>query len=355
MTLLKTPTRGEILMRIMPHGKQKVFPVTTGGSIQNAVNAASAGDIVMVYPGTYNEQVTMKAGVDVIGVDPRLCVINPTADHPAVTMASNTRLSGVKVLIDALWQNPGNGAASSYAIDASGGLTGVQIDNCIIEGAQWGILAYSPKSSLTIKNCLFCCPQAVYGGLDGSVMTHNTHIWNGATTNCMGLLDGEWDNSTICLNVARLRHNGTGTGQTYGLRFVGVNNYVGGNVIKVESPGVELFGIGLAGEGAFDSMDGNKYFGNCIDLVSTHATPEYVMSFKAISISEGELHIAGNIFRHKTNPCGQAHCSFFGDTNIGGTVYIDRQSLGMDTADLTIIPGGVTLVELKGYAGAWPV
>ena len=45
-------------------------------SIQDAIDAASASDIVYVYPGTYQEQVTMKDEVSVLGYSPHVTTID---------------------------------------------------------------------------------------------------------------------------------------------------------------------------------------------------------------------------------------------------------------------------------------
>lgn len=72
------------------------------GTIQSAINAAVAGEIVVVAPGTYHENLTMKAGVDVVGPGSNLATVDGTgvADVPIVSMidlASRARFTGFKV------------------------------------------------------------------------------------------------------------------------------------------------------------------------------------------------------------------------------------------------------------------
>lgn len=49
-------------------------------TIQGALDAASSGDLVVVYPGTYSEQVTPKTGVTVVGKDKDNTIITRSAD-----------------------------------------------------------------------------------------------------------------------------------------------------------------------------------------------------------------------------------------------------------------------------------
>jgi hypothetical protein len=55
-------------------------------TISAAITASVSGDVVLVYPGTYNELIVMKAGVDVIGTSKRTCIIS------AISVANNTVL-----------------------------------------------------------------------------------------------------------------------------------------------------------------------------------------------------------------------------------------------------------------------
>lgn len=61
-------------------------------NIQDALAVASSGDLVLVYPGTYTEQITPVAGVVLRGVDQETCVLqnpgNNAADAPIATAAN---------------------------------------------------------------------------------------------------------------------------------------------------------------------------------------------------------------------------------------------------------------------------
>jgi pectin methylesterase-like acyl-CoA thioesterase len=44
--------------------------------IQDAIDAASSGDTIEVYPGTYNEQLTIDKQVHIVGVDRDACIVS---------------------------------------------------------------------------------------------------------------------------------------------------------------------------------------------------------------------------------------------------------------------------------------
>jgi len=47
-------------------------------TIQDGIDASSSGDSVLISPGSYNEQITMKTGVKVVGTDKNVCVLERT-------------------------------------------------------------------------------------------------------------------------------------------------------------------------------------------------------------------------------------------------------------------------------------
>ena len=72
----------------MPH-----IVVKTGYSIQAAVNAANAGTIIFIQPGTYNETVYVnKASIRLIGIDEKdkeIIIQNPGTNGNRVKVTSN--------------------------------------------------------------------------------------------------------------------------------------------------------------------------------------------------------------------------------------------------------------------------
>jgi hypothetical protein len=70
-------------------------------TIQAAINAAVAGDVVTVRPGTYNEVITCKDGVSLHGVDARQCVISRSnsVNETVVTMAESMHFANFRMVL----------------------------------------------------------------------------------------------------------------------------------------------------------------------------------------------------------------------------------------------------------------
>jgi len=66
-------------------------------SIGGALSSASAGDVVVVRPGTYEESITMVAGVSVVGMDRDRCILKNYSGGFAVEMANNCAFEHMSV------------------------------------------------------------------------------------------------------------------------------------------------------------------------------------------------------------------------------------------------------------------
>lgn len=75
-------------------GARNGLPFAT---INGALSAALYGDMVQIYPGTYNESFTIPAGITVVGVNSNSVIIskNVTANTDLVTMGEYSRLENV--------------------------------------------------------------------------------------------------------------------------------------------------------------------------------------------------------------------------------------------------------------------
>ncbi|HEB49292.1 MAG TPA: DUF1565 domain-containing protein [Desulfobulbus sp.] len=95
-------------------------------SIGDAISAASSGDVVLVYPGTYDERIYMRTGVD---------VRSATATRPVITSTSKTivKFNGVD-----------NCTLDGFILDGSGG--GFRTNVAMIR-------IYSGSNNITISNC----------------------------------------------------------------------------------------------------------------------------------------------------------------------------------------------------------
>jgi copper-binding protein NosD len=112
--------------------------------IQAAIDAAQSLDQVVVQPGTYTENLTLRTGVDVIGSEPARTFLQPqTSTQPTVLirLASNLRFSNFTLL----------GATTAISVATS---TGIQITNSVFESAS-GIAIDSASSSVQATNNVF--------------------------------------------------------------------------------------------------------------------------------------------------------------------------------------------------------
>lgn len=142
-------------------------------TIQAAIDAASAGDIVMVAAGSYSEFITLKPGIIVIGgLDPVTWARNPSA-HPSilkpgpgaisnavVRMANSSQISGFKIdannlLYGITASSVQNAAVEQVEIDrAENGIrfssSGGRIENCSITGNTSALLTDTNCNGLSV-------------------------------------------------------------------------------------------------------------------------------------------------------------------------------------------------------------
>ncbi len=142
-------------------------------TIQSAINAASAGDIVMVASGTHSEFISMRANIDVQGgYDPVTWVRDPSQfittirpgpgaiSNAVVRLASSSQLSGCRIEANNLLYGVSatsvtNASLRSVEIDRAEvgiryvGSTG-RIENCAITANTTALLADTNSSNLFI-------------------------------------------------------------------------------------------------------------------------------------------------------------------------------------------------------------
>jgi hypothetical protein len=150
------------------------YYVSTGQSIQNAIDAAAFGDTVFVAAGSYNENIYMKSGVSVIGNGPADTTIigqpivpNPTDNWAAVRFDSvnNAVLKGFTIT-----QSPVSTGDRSVEFTGTSDSTAVLL-NCIIYGVQYGIFVWAPATPSIVNNTIdgqLVNEQGIYIGNDAT-------------------------------------------------------------------------------------------------------------------------------------------------------------------------------------------
>ena len=147
-------------------------------TIQAAIDAAQPTDDVVVEPGTYSENLTLRSGVDVMGREAARTLLEPqttTVPTVQIRLATNVRFSNFTL----------TGATAAIQVVGS---TGVQITNDVFESAT-SIAVDSTNSTAQItNNVFFDNPIAVRRDSVTVEITNNIFRSNTVTLRNSGLL-----------------------------------------------------------------------------------------------------------------------------------------------------------------------
>jgi hypothetical protein len=166
-------------------------------TIQQGINAAGAGDIVMVAPGHYPEEISLKADVIVLGAGEGLSIIDGGGDAGDVVTAignninNNTKFKGFTV----------TGAISGGSMPGGGGIfcnsgASPEIANNRVEGNDQGIATWNNAQAFIYNNVVI---NNTYSGIDLS--TNATIINNTIAGNRYGIDDGGGYGPTVMNNI----------------------------------------------------------------------------------------------------------------------------------------------------------
>lgn len=176
----------------------KIIEVKKGGSIQKAVEKAQAGDLIRVFPGTYNENIYIdKDDISIQGV-----VINggwPTLDGQK-KLNDAFLYSGNGILIEnfKIINYKGNG------IMGQAGNNFILRNNWIIDTGVYGIFPQFGKNGLIEHNVLSGIEDAaIYVGMCDNIDVLHNEVFD----NVAGI---EIENSRHCLVENNYVHNNTG-------------------------------------------------------------------------------------------------------------------------------------------------
>jgi hypothetical protein len=186
--LIQLPGEGVDLSEagIMPTNIAQVSLFTTSGgilsyaTINDALAAASSGDIVKIPPGTYAESFTIPAGVIVDGVNPNIVTISgATTTGPRVTLSDNlSMLVNVAVtlpsdavaaiqksttgtsFIDNVWIVGASATAHGIQMSGAGQL---HVTRCTFIGATCSKCFVGTAGTLVINECGVMLGNVMYG------------------------------------------------------------------------------------------------------------------------------------------------------------------------------------------------
>lgn len=115
-------------------------------TIAAANTAASSGDTILVMPGSYAEGITLKAGVNLIGIDPHNCIIAPTGSTHAVQFSSGT---GNYIA------NLSFSTASGSCLIRSSASGDINVENCIFNSTSAALVLTIGSGTMRLVNCEF--------------------------------------------------------------------------------------------------------------------------------------------------------------------------------------------------------
>jgi len=166
-------------------------------TIQQGIDAANGGDIVVVAPGTYNEEITLKADVVVRGTGEGLSIIDGGGNSGDVVFASgndidnDTKFQGFTV----------TGAVSGGSMPGGAGIfcnSGAKpdISNNRVEGNDFGIATWNQSNAYIHNNVV------VNQNFDGIVISADPVVINNTVVgNRIGINDGGGYGATVMNNI----------------------------------------------------------------------------------------------------------------------------------------------------------
>jgi len=261
---LNTTTRSGYI----PERPTATFTVGAGlpyTSIQDAIDDAAPGDTILVWEGSYIEDIIIYKELTVTGNGSAYTDIVGSADSKPVTItASNTDFSGFTV----------SGSNGDNDILLSG-VTGCRIHNNSVYGCYEGI-TLETSSSNTIEYNL--CPSLLWSGIVLRNSDGNTVRNNAVTGNGQGIYLEASSSNTIRANNITDGTDGIVVDQFSDLNqvtFNGVNDNIGTGILLFDADGCTVNENTVSNNynGIYiDTGTGNTVFHNNLFANTVHAT-----------------------------------------------------------------------------------
>lgn len=261
-------TRVSIAARNLPNGRpeaqsdQTIHVPGDYPTIQQAINAASYGDRVVVAEGSYYESITMRSGVDLIGEGADLCVIRSSGT--VVNAASECRLSGFRLIghnygVRCIgvqdFQVLDNVIAPLTESGSRYSVVGIYLKSCTdivvrdntignLHEELWGYAAgisIETSSDVTvIRNSVYNIIEEEWDGCYGIRLRSGTHVslFNNVVYH---VIENEWDDAfgifcggqsnTVLNNVVKYTY-GNDWGSAVGIQCMGSHHKVSNNIVE---------------------------------------------------------------------------------------------------------------------------
>ena len=217
-------------------GGNVVTNVTTGVNyctIQSAVDAATAGDQILVGNGTYNERVTINKTITLEGATESGVILNGTGLMGPGSGISVTNGTQNVVIKKMTIQNFAGTSPNLYAgIYANGGNNGINVSEMTIRNnvGGAGFYANGPVNGVTLNDL------EIYGHTNASGAARGIVIWNGLKQNITITNCNVYDNQCCGIEL----QDGTATGVTITGNTITNNQDNGLGLTGLTGPGVNI-------------------------------------------------------------------------------------------------------------------
>lgn len=169
-----------ILFMKMVKASPGEIPVYPGGSIQDAIAAASPGDTIVVYPGTYHEHLLINISVTLNGAGSDKTFIDGDGENKEIIsiVASNVEIGGFTL------QNGSKSPDHQYGGIQIMHVTDITIHNNLIRENYFGIFLSESNFSYITDNVII---DNYDSGIKVSGSCHNHIVANNITDNPTGI------------------------------------------------------------------------------------------------------------------------------------------------------------------------
>lgn len=203
--------------------------------IQDAIDNASAGDIVFVYHGTYFENIRITELIFLIGEDRNTTIVDGNQNESTIiTIAEgvtiqnftiqNSRDNGIevksnhtKILGNVIKNNNGAGVWISLSCDYDYNV----ISGNMIMNNNWGIYLWRSHRNTIMKNVI---SFNKYGGIKGIVSSYNTITKNNILNNQYWGIEVDRYNNTVYANTIKDNWGGIRIEEAYNTKIT-ENNF----------------------------------------------------------------------------------------------------------------------------------
>lgn len=155
--------------------------ITTGTSIQHAIDTATPGDLLLINPGTYTEPLTITTPLTLQATTPDTVHIIPTTTcyYTITITAPHVTLNGLTI------QNP---SPNRYATAVSLCAPHTTITTCHFQNTSLGIACWAPNTTITTSTFTNCHDEGIaLLGIPDTPLTHILITDCTFTQNCDGI------------------------------------------------------------------------------------------------------------------------------------------------------------------------